>query len=388
MDVISKKDKIKDYLILSLIDTVAELYSINYNSDKNVIKEHILSKLDEYDIIDTNSNHTNVLEIKDKIMSIITKDLPQNTIQRNISLFDNYKKCELIGSGGYANVYKVYNPLDDTNYAIKKIGIRNNFYPSLIEVRSMAKLNHINIIRYHTSWIESLNINKKIDKLNDKLLILDDNTQLMTLDNTQLVTLDNINLLELNDDSCSTDNSEYDENIYDKFIFIQMELCKENLKDYLKNNELSFNNKKQLCIQIVNGLKYIHDENVIHRDLKLMNIFIDFNNTVKIGDFGLATNIYDMNYEEVGTYGYIAPEILQGNKYDDKADLYSLGIIILEIFSKFKTNMEKILTIKDLKNGHNIYDNHQLNKLIFGLIKQNPNDRTPLDDVKILLSSL
>jgi len=380
MDVISKKDKIKDYLILSLIDTVAELYSINYNSDKNVIKEHILNKLDEYDIININSNHANVLEIKDKIISIITKDLPQNTIQRNISLFDNYKKCELLGSGGYANVYKVYNPLDDTKYAIKKIGIRNKFYPSLIEVRSMAKLNHINIIRYHTSWIESLDINRKIDKLNNKLLILDDNTQ--------LVKFGNVNLLEFNDDSYSTDNSEYDENVYDKFIFIQMELCKENLKEYLKNNELSFNNKKQLCAQIVDGLKYIHDNNVIHRDLKLMNIFIDFNNTVKIGDFGLATNIYDMNYEEVGTYGYIAPEILQGNKYDDKADLYSLGIIILEIFSKFKTNMEKILTIKDLKNGCNIYDNDELNKLIFGLIKQNPNDRTSLDEVKIILTSL
>lgn len=380
MDVISKKDKIKDYLILSLIDTVAELYSINYNSDKNVIKEHILNKLDEYDIININSNHANVLEIKDKIISIITKDLPQNTIQRNISLFDNYKKCELLGSGGYANVYKVYNPLDDTKYAIKKIGIRNKFYPSLIEVRSMAKLNHINIIRYHTSWIESLDINRKIDKLNNKLLILDDNTQ--------LVKFGNMNLLEFNDDSYSTDNSEYDENVYDKFIFIQMELCKENLKEYLKNNELSFNNKKQLCAQIVDGLKYIHDNNVIHRDLKLMNIFIDFNNTVKIGDFGLATNIYDMNYEEVGTYGYIAPEILQGNKYDDKADLYSLGIIILEIFSKFKTNMEKILTIKDLKNGCNIYDNDELNKLIFGLIKQNPNDRTSLDEVKIILTSL
>ena len=380
MDVISKKDKIKDYLILSLIDTVAELYSINYNSDKNVIKEHILNKLDEYDIININSNHANVLEIKDKIISIITKDLPQNTIQRNISLFDNYKKCELLGSGGYANVYKVYNPLDDTKYAIKKIGIRNKFYPSLIEVRSMAKLNHINIIRYHTSWIESLDINRKIDKLNNKLLILDDNTQ--------LVKFGNVNLLEFNDDSYSTDNSEYDENVYDKFIFIQMELCKENLKEYLKNNEISFNNKKQLCAQIVDGLKYIHDNNVIHRDLKLMNIFIDFNNTVKIGDFGLATNIYDMNYEEVGTYGYIAPEILQGNKYDDKADLYSLGIIILEIFSKFKTNMEKILTIKDLKNGCNIYDNDELNKLIFGLIKQNPNDRTSLDEVKIILTSL
>ena len=112
MDIISKKDKIKDYLILSLIETVAELYSINCNIDKDLIKDLILNKLDDYNILDININQSNV--------SIITNDLPQNTIQQNISLFDNYKKCELIGSGGYANVYQVYNPLDDTQYAIKK----------------------------------------------------------------------------------------------------------------------------------------------------------------------------------------------------------------------------------------------------------------------------
>jgi len=378
MDIISKKDKIKDYLILSLIETVAELYSINCNIDKDLIKDLILNKLDDYNILDININQSNVLEIKNQIISIITNDLPQNTIQQNISLFDNYKKCELIGSGGYANVYQVYNPLDDTQYAIKKIGIRNNFYPSLIEVRSMAKLNHKNIVRYHTSWIESLNINRKIDKLNNKLLSLNDTTQLVKFDNTKM--------LELDDKSCSTDNSEYDETVYDKFIFIQIELCKENLKEYLNKNKLSFNEKKQLCNQIIDGLQYIHNNNVIHRDLKFTNIFIDFNNEVKIGDFGLATNIYDMNYEEVGTYGYIAPEILEGNKYNYKADLYSLGVVILEIFSEFKTNMEKILVIKEfLKNK---CDNNELNKLILGLINKNPDNRISLDEVKIILTRL
>ena len=275
-------------------------------------------------------------------------------------------------------MYQVYNPLDDTQYAIKKIGIRNNFYPSLIEVRSMAKLNHKNIVRYHTSWIESLNINRKIDKLNNKLLSLNDTTQLVKFDNTKM--------LELDDKSCSTDNSEYDETVYDKFIFIQIELCKENLKEYLNKNKLSFNEKKQLCNQIIDGLQYIHNNNVIHRDLKLTNIFIDFNNEVKIGDFGLATNIYDMNYEEVGTYGYIAPEILEGNKYNYKADLYSLGVVILEIFSEFKTNMEKILVIKEfLKNK---CDNNELNKLILGLINKNPDNRISLDEVKIILTRL
>ena len=384
MDLITKKDKIKDYLILSLIDTVAELYSINYNIESDIIKNHILDKLDEYNILDVDINKTNILDVKSKIMTLITKDLPQNAIQNNISLFDNYTKCELIGSGGYANVYEVYNPLDDKKYAIKKIGIRNNFYPSLIEVRSMAKLDHKNIVRYHTSWIESININKKIDNLNSKLLTLNQNMekiQLVKVDSTELVKTSNL------DDSYSTDNSEYDEKVYDKFIFIQMELCKKNLRDYLLNNKLDDEMRKNICREIIEGLKYIHDNNIIHRDLKPTNIFVDFENKIKIGDFGLATNIYDMHYEEVGTGGYIAPEILNGEKYNFKADLYSLGVIILEIFGNFKTNMEKLLTLRKIRDEKNCkyFNNNELNKIISSLLCKDPNERINLEDILDIL---
>tara|TARA_B100000902_G_scaffold381837_1_gene418822 strand:+ start:842 stop:1996 length:1155 start_codon:yes stop_codon:yes gene_type:complete len=384
MDLILKKDKIKDYLILSLIDTIAELYSINYNIESDIIKNHILNKLDEYNILDVDINKTNMIEVKSKIMTLITKDLPQNIIQNNISLFDNYTKCELIGSGGYANVYEVYNPLDDKKYAIKKIGIRNNFYPSLIEVRSMAKLDHKNIVRYHTSWIESININKKIDNLNSKLLTLNQNMekiQLVKVDSTDLVKTNNV------DDSYSTENSEYDEKVYDKFIFIQMELCKQNLRDYLLNYQCSDEIKKNICREIIEGLKYIHDNNIIHRDLKPTNIFIDFDNKIKIGDFGLATNIYDMHYEEVGTGGYIAPEILNGEKYNFKADLYSLGVIILEIFGNFKTNMEKLLTLRKIRDDQNCkyFNNNELNKIISSLLCKDPNDRSSLENILEIL---
>lgn len=380
MDLISKKDKIKDYLILSLIDTVAELYSINYNIESDIIKNHILNKLDEYNILDVDINKTNMLEVKSKIMTLITKDLPKNIIQNNISLFDNYKKCELIGSGGYAHVYEVYNSLDDRKYAIKKIGIRNNFYPSLIEVRSMAKLEHKNIVRYHTSWVESININKKIDNLNSKLLSLNQNMEkihLVKVDSTELIKADNY------DDSYTTENSEYDEKVYDKFIFIQMELCKQNLRDYLLNNKLDDKNKKIICREIIEGLTYIHNNNIIHRDLKPTNIFIDFDNKIKIGDFGLATNIYDMHYEEVGTGGYIAPEILNGEKYNAKADLYSLGVIILEIFGNFKTNMEKLLILRKIRDEKNCtyLNNNELNKIISSLLCKDPNERGNLDNI-------
>ena len=154
-----------------------------------------------------------------------------------------------------------------------------------------------------------------------------------------------------------------------------MELCKQNLKEYLNENKLSNYKKQIICKQIINGLKYIHKNEIIHRDLKLTNIFIDYNNNVKIGDFGLAKNIYDLNYDEVGTFSYIAPEILAGNNYDFKADLYSIGIIILEVFSEFTTEMQKIVTINDIKNGKKKFDSNDLNNLLSKLINNDPNKR-------------
>ena len=175
MELIKKKDKIKDYLILSLIDTVIELYSYNYDIDKHKVKSNLLSKLEEMDILDIDINQSNIIPIKKQIINVLQDEIPKKSIDNNISLFENYKYKDLIGSGGFSNVYKVYNPLDDKYYAIKKIGIKNNFYSSLYEVRTIAKLNHNNLIRYHMSWIESVNLNKKLSKLNNEFL-LEDNT--------------------------------------------------------------------------------------------------------------------------------------------------------------------------------------------------------------------
>ena len=159
-----------------------------------------------------------------------------------------------------------------------------------------------------------------------------------------------------------------------------MELCKQNLKDYIDINDLGINQKVDICKQIINGLKYIHDNNIIHRDLKLSNIFIGFDGIVKIGDFGLATNIYKLKYEEVGTIGYMAPEVLNNKIYGFEADLYSLGIIILEIFKKFQTKMEQILLVKDIKSQFmNITNYKEVDKVINGLITEFKEDRMKLD---------
>lgn len=371
MDILSKKDQLKDFIILSLIETIADLFTLNYDIDKDTIKNHLLNKLDELEIINTDINQETIVEFRSNIFSYLTNELSNNLIKNDMSLFNNYKICELIGSGSFANVYKVFNPLDNNNYAIKKIGVKNNFQ-GISEIRSMARLSHKNIVRYHTSWIETLKINRNINNLDNNLLEYETSSKLIKFEEGSY----SVN------ESFGSEESEYDENSYNKFIFIQMELCKQNLKEYLKENKLNFNEKIKICIQIIEGIKYIHDNNIIHRDLKLTNIFISFDNIIKIGDFGLASNIYDLNFEEVGTSSYIAPEILENKEYDNRVDLYSLGVIILEIFGDFKTNMEKMIKIREInKNKCTIFENSNLNILLSSLLNKDPNKRHSLENI-------
>lgn len=363
MDIIDQKNKLKDIIILTLIDSLAEVYSYNSGISKDVIKDKMITKLDSFKIIDIDKDNINLNKMKDRMLTLITDDFMGDIVKQesSISLFNNYQDIKLIGSGGFSNVYQVFNDLDNNKYAIKKIGILSDFYETVKEIRTMAILNHPNIVRYYTSWIEVKNTNKKLEYFNNNLL----------LDKTNLNN-DNLN----NDNSYDSVASEYSEDDYDKFIFIQMELCKEDLKTYLSKNKLSKEKKMNIINQIIDGLKYIHENEIFHRDLKLSNIFIGNDNKIKIGDFGLATKIYDIKYDEVGTYGYIAPEILSGSKYSYEADYYSLGVIILEIMMDFNTNMEKVLTIQKILDGKIDFNiDNNIKSLILKLININPNKR-------------
>jgi serine/threonine-protein kinase len=88
---------------------------------------------------------------------------------------------------------------------------------------------------------------------------------------------------------------------------------------------------RQLCA----GLAALHDRGVVHRDLKPANIMIDGRGRVRITDFGLAGNAEEFAAHEVraGTPAYMAPEQLSGTRVDAKSDLYSLGLILYEVFT-------------------------------------------------------
>lgn len=110
------------------------------------------------------------------------------------------------------------------------------------------------------------------------------------------------------------------------------------LKTYLIKNrrrKLAFKVVVQLALDLARGLSYLHSQKIVHRDVKTENMLLDKTRTVKIADFGVArveaSNPNDMT-GETGTLGYMAPEVLNGNPYNRKCDVYSFGICLWEIY--------------------------------------------------------
>ena len=89
-------------------------------------------------------------------------------------------------------------------------------------------------------------------------------------------------------------------------------------------------------MQIINSLKYLVHHKVIHRDLKLGNLFLNEKMEIKLGDFGLATKIEFEGEKKktiCGTPNYIAPEILEGKVgHSYEVDIWSLGVILYTLF--------------------------------------------------------
>ncbi|AOW06501.1 wee1-like protein [Yarrowia lipolytica] len=124
---------------------------------------------------------------------------------------------------------------------------------------------------------------------------------------------------------------------YHGFLFIMTEYCENGSLDvFLAENgriaRLDDWRVWKILVELALGIRYIHNEGFMHLDIKPANVFITFEGTLKIGDFGMATTWpAARGIEREGDREYIAPEVLSRQEYDKPADIFSFGLIILEI---------------------------------------------------------
>ncbi|NXS34093.1 E2AK1 kinase, partial [Pomatostomus ruficeps] len=171
---------------------------------------------------------------------------------------------------------------------------------------------------------------------------------------------------------------------YHLMLHIQMQLCEISLWDWIVDRNKRCNKRSEdtsspyhlvdvrwtmkIFQEVVEGVCYIHSMGVMHRDIKPRNIFLHgSDHQVKIGDFGLACKdlllddadqwlqterINGLTHTSgVGTCLYASPEQLQGSHYDFKSDMYSMGVILLELFQPFGTEMERTEVLTHLRTG-------------------------------------
>ena len=137
---------------------------------------------------------------------------------------------------------------------------------------------------------------------------------------------------------------------YKDSTYLVLELCPNgSIMDMIrKRGCLTLPEVRRFTIQLCGAIKYMHTRNVIHRDLKLGNVFLDHQMNVKIGDFGLAAvlaskdelqGIYDKSFSRrttvCGTPNYIAPEIIQKDKkgHDHKVDIWALRVLVFTMLT-------------------------------------------------------
>ena len=124
---------------------------------------------------------------------------------------------------------------------------------------------------------------------------------------------------------------------FEKYFYISFEyLHGSSLREVIKENKISAEQKREIIISILQGLTEAHNNGIIHRDIKPENIFVDTNLRVKIGDFGLALSNTESFVTSkaaiVGTPCYMSPEQIGGAKLEPQSDLFSLGIVIYELY--------------------------------------------------------
>ncbi|XP_037535580.1 serine/threonine-protein kinase Nek4 [Nematolebias whitei] len=196
---------------------------------------------------------------------------------------DNYIFIRVVGKGSYGEVNLVKHKTDRKQYVIKKLNLttssKRERRAAEQEAQLLSQLRHPNIVTYRESWEGN-----------------------------------------------------------DRQLYIVMGFCEGgDLYHRLKQQKGELLPERQVVewfVQIAMALQYLHEKNILHRDLKTQNIFLTKTNIIKVGDLGIARvleNQNDMASTLIGTPYYMSPELFSNKPYNHKSDVWALGCCVYEM---------------------------------------------------------
>ena len=253
---------------------------------------------------------------------------------------ENFEILEKLGEGSYSTVYKVKRKIDNQIYALKKVKLSN--------LNEKEKTNSLNEVRILASVKSKYVISYKEAFFDEK-------------DSTLGVVME------------YADNGD----LYKKILEYKQK------KIYFEEIDIW-----KIFVQLVKGLKALHDLQILHRDLKSANVFLFKDGHAKLGDLNVSKVAKrGLGYTQTGTPYYASPEIWKDLPYDNKSDIWSLGCVLYEMItlhppfrSKNMDELYKKVLSGDIGNLPEKYSN-DLYEVVLLMMKVNSNKRPNCNDI-------
>lgn len=298
----------------------------------------------KYKIGKVKQTTTVVTDPKTGLQYIDLKERPEEKIYGVTKFANHYQVEKKLGQGTFGSVYLGSHLETQRQVAMKRILINeeNDLFPITAqrEITILKKLNHKNIIKLIEMVYDTPPESQHgIDGTSESNIPKNDN------------------------------NGNVNKNLNNKFFYMILPYMVSDLAGILHNPRisLSMGEIKNIMLQLLEGINYMHCSKYMHRDIKTANILIDHNGTVKLADFGLARLYYGPppNLRFPGSAGtgakytsvvvtrwYRAPELVLGEKYYTTAvDIWGIGCVLAEFFEK-----KPILQgTSDIDQGHVIF---------------------------------